>query len=275
VFNGIVPCTVVVLWSSFAAVARATDPSAPFDLSAAAAAQESPDSTAFDPGDWHFTTRFGIWFLNMKGTVGARGRESDVDAGFNDLFEHLDYSFTPGFELGNGPWSLVFNGVIARLTDDVKVANEKATVSSKLQVYDAVIAYHLADYRLVTEDPDDSRSLGIDVGAGARYTYGSAKINPEAVGSFEKDESWVDPLFALRINVDLLEGVSLRNEGTIGGFGAASNLTWSAASYLDWGITPRFALNLGYRAVGWDFERGDFEWDMVLHGPWLGLSTSW
>jgi hypothetical protein len=54
-----------------------------------------------------------------------------------------------------------------------------------------------------------------------------------------------------------------------------SDLTWSAATYLDWKLSKSVTMNIGYRALAWDFENDKFLWDITLHGPWIGVTFGW
>jgi hypothetical protein len=31
-------------------------------------------------------------------------------------------------------------------------------------------------------------------------------------------------------------------------------------------------ISAGYRALSWDYDDNDFEWDVTMHGPVLGMS---
>jgi hypothetical protein len=64
-----------------------------------------------------------------------------------------------------------------------------------------------------------------------------------------------------------------RTTGSIGGAGGESNLEWSAATYLDWRFAKGWTLNVGYRALAWNFQDDDFKWDITFFGPWIGLKV--
>jgi hypothetical protein len=66
----------------------------------------------------------------------------------------------------------------------------------------------------------------------------------------------------------------------VGGFGVGSDFAWSALGLFGW----RFALLgqdaaalWGYRALGQDYSTGSgrqrFEWDVIMHGPAIGLTV--
>jgi hypothetical protein len=109
---------------------------------------------------------------------------------------------------------------------------------------------------------------------GVRYTSVSLDINPDQAATFGDNEDWWDPYIGVQAVVGLKRNLDFRTTATIGGFGisGSSDLSWSAAAFLDWRLNHYIGLNLGYRALAWDYEDGGFEWDVCLHGPWLGLT---
>jgi hypothetical protein len=56
----------------------------------------------------------------------------------------------------------------------------------------------------------------------------------------------------------------------IGGFGAGSDLTWDVLAAAGYQWNDRFSLVAGYRALGVDYDKDGFVYDVVQHGPILG-----
>jgi hypothetical protein len=75
-------------------------------------------------------------------------------------------------------------------------------------------------------------------------------------------------------------GHELFIRGDIGGFGAGSDFSWQAVGgyVLDFGAWNRIMFSgvVRYRALSVDYAEGEgrrrFEFDMIQHGPVLGLS---
>jgi len=59
--------------------------------------------------------------------------------------------------------------------------------------------------------------------------------------------------------------------GFIGGFGAASKLTWDVFAGVGYQFNPRFGVVAGYRALGVDYSNKGYVYDVVQHGPLVGL----
>ena len=59
----------------------------------------------------------------------------------------------------------------------------------------------------------------------------------------------------------------------IGGFGINSDLTWQAQGMLGYEFNELFSMGLGYRALGTDYSKDGFLYDIVSHGPVLGFEV--
>jgi len=151
-------------------------------------------------------------------------------------------------------------------------------------------------YRLVDTPIGESgsgRTFTLDGLVGGRYTYittrnevtASAQVTlpdgtvlmPSVQRRLGQDESWIDPIVGARASVDLSEHWALSARADVGGFGVGSEFAWQAFAAVGY----RFKMGridatafLGYRALSEDYSNGDFRWDVVTHGPVLGLQMS-
>ena len=237
--------------------------------------QAAPANQVVD-NDWHLLTRAGLWAMNLKGDVGIRDRKADVDVGFSDLAENMNFGLMPGIELSKGPFVIAFNGVFTQLENDVSVttpggANIGGDATFDVYIADVAVGYHVADIPI----GDNGMSLGITPAVGLRYTYLGLEVNPKNFPSREGDQQFVDPYVGGRLALKISDSLTWRTDGSIGGFGVGSDFTWLAQTMLDWRFSKRFELNVGYRALYQDYEDGDFTWDMTAHGPWIGFSAYW
>jgi hypothetical protein len=93
---------------------------------------------------------------------------------------------------------------------------------------------------------------------------------------------WVDPLIGLRLRYELAPGQELVLRGDVGGFDVGSEFSWNALAAYSWTIGVHYGVTysglLGYRALAVDFEKGSganrYQYDVVQHGPLLGLKLS-
>ena len=96
------------------------------------------------------------------------------------------------------------------------------------------------------------------------------------------DLEWVDPVVGARISHQIAPGRQLTLLGDVGGFGAGSEFSWQAVATYGFDVnclgTP-LNLVIGYRALAVDFsENGRFgqnAFDVVQHGPLMGLTFKW
>jgi hypothetical protein len=94
---------------------------------------------------------------------------------------------------------------------------------------------------------------------------------------------WLDPVIGARIRYAVAPGHELFLRGDIGGFGVGSDFSWQAiGGYgFDFGIYNGITFSgvIGYRALSVDYAEGEgrrrYEFDMLQHGPILGVSMRW
>ena len=143
-----------------------------------------------------------------------------------------------------------------------------------------------------------SGPLAFDVLGGARYWYQEADLSLEVtrtvdIGDLELagarafarsgSVDWLDPVIGARVRYAVAPGHELFLRGDIGGFGVGSDFSWQAIGGYGFdfgayqGIT--FSGVIGYRALSVDYAQGEgrrrYEFDMLQHGPILGVSMRW
>jgi hypothetical protein len=115
-------------------------------------------------------------------------------------------------------------------------------------------------------------------GPGARRLDfdGEVKVPGVSVGGlrqdFDKTLDWVDAVLGARVMADVHPRVQVIATADVGGFGigSAADLTWQALGAVGWRLSESWSLQLAYRAIGIDLDRGANRIDMVVHGPVLG-----
>ena len=141
-----------------------------------------------------------------------------------------------------------------------------------------------------------SGPIAFDILAGARYWYQEADLSFGVTGTVEIGDlevagarafarsgsvDWLDPVIGARVRYALAPGHELLLRGDIGGFGVGSDFSWQAIGAYGFefgtykGIT--FSGVIGYRALYVDYVQGEgrqrYEFDMLQHGPILGISA--
>lgn len=228
-------------------------------------------SAAHAEDDWHVLARFGLWATSIDGTASVRGRESEIDAGFDDLFDKTNFALAPGFEIGKGNWAFAFHGFFSQLESEsvFPLLNRTGTTTLDTYIFDLALGYRVVDVPM--GDKEDQR-FSLTPVVGLRTSYFSTEMSIDGLPSVSKSQTLWDPFVGGRVNLAFNRQVAWRTEASIGGFGAGSDLTWTAQSFIDWRFHERIELNVGYRALYYDFENDDFELDLTMHGPWIGMS---
>jgi hypothetical protein len=133
-------------------------------------------------------------------------------------------------------------------------------------------------------------SVSLDPYTGIRYTYLDlelkGRLDLPTLGiarerSEDGDRQWVDPLVGLRTIWTLGDHLNLIAAGDIGGTSTSDQFSWQAIGLLGYRfdlIGQDANLVAGYRALKQKYEDGDgrsaFKWDVIFHGPVVGLTIT-
>src|SRR4051794_21950183 len=94
---------------------------------------------------------------------------------------------------------------------------------------------------------------------------------------------WVDPLLGGRVRMEVAPGHELFVRGDVGGFGVGSKFSWQAVGgySFDYAVKDGITYSglIGYKALYVDYAQGQgrkrYEFDMLQHGPVVGISLRW
>jgi hypothetical protein len=223
--------------------------------------------------NWRFRTYTTLWIANITGTVGRGDYEADLDIGFDDIIDKATV-ITLNFEFGKGPWSVILFGLWMNIEDDVTTPSGfDGDFEGNFAFLDASFAYHITDFSVGGDSKVYLEGL-----IGLRWTYidTSFDINegPLAGTSRDRDKNFVDPTIGARARYYINNDWNLTLMGTIGGFGVSSDLIAGGDLMVEWRFSDRWSAVAGYRAVYYDYS-DNFEWNVTIHGPYIGISTRW
>jgi len=240
------------------------------------------------------------WLTAITGTQTVRGRSVKVDASFIDIVEKSDslVALMGNVEARNGPFAIYGDLVWSKTGVDGSNVRSRtpapgvsATIGTSVNLdVTMAIAEVGAAYEIARSGP-----VALDILGGARYWHQEADLSFNIAGAVDVGDlqviggrafartgsvDWLDPLIGARVRYEVSPGHELFLRGDIGGFGVGSKFSWQAiggylfdlGSYN--GIT--FSGLIGYRALSVDYAQGEgaqrYEFDMIIHGPVLGLS---
>lgn len=233
---------------------------------------ETPDGT------WRFEIAPYVWATSLNGDVGSRGRSVSVDADFADIVHDSDSLLAAmlHMEVGRGRWSAFTDVTYGKIgVDDVFTANGFVDTTSTTLWIEGGGAYRFIDEQPLGASDSKSR-VTVDGLLGARVSVIGFDLRLKDVGiDVDQTTAWVDPFIGARARFDFGEHWAVQLRGDVGGFGAGSQFTWQAVGLIGYrfhiGNVPT-TFFVGYRALEQDFQSSGFEWDMIVHGPMIGLN---
>jgi hypothetical protein len=191
-------------------------------------------------------------------------------------------------------------GVVARNVRPGITAGLAATgeLRGKMAIAEAGAAYEIARFGLPFGNVV-SVPAAFDVLAGARYWYQQADVSLDVAGTLDIADlvvvgrnraiarsgsvDWVDPFVGARLRLALAPGHEIIVRGDVGGFDVGSQISWQAIGGYAFDFAVRHGITfsglVGYKALYVDYQQGEgrrrYEFDMLQHGPVLGLSLRW
>lgn len=240
-----------------------------------------------------------LWLTGLTGDVGIGRVRFSVDQNFGQIASESNGAF--GLM---GAVDIVYDRLVFQVNGAwtmVKGQRERGvfntgTVTGNSKVESTWIEF-LGGYRLVDErikidgEEGAGHRLTMDAFVGGRISIldtnatvtASAVVTlpdgrvltPGASAKLDDSEEWIEPFIGVRGSIELGQGWSMIGRGDIGGFGVDhSQFSWQAigAIMYSWDFdTWSMSLLAGYRALRQDYTNGGFQWDMIVHGPILGL----
>jgi hypothetical protein len=233
--------------------------------------------------DWEFRIEPYIWIPGVDGTLGIRGRTTDVNFDISDLLSSSGNSnesydvrmlFAMQLEARKGRLGILADAAYVDL-DISGTAPTPRHLTSNID-FTELLGNLLVTYRTM-----DTPTGFLDLYAGARINSLSLDINAQAnriifpgQAAFDDShtETWVDPVIGLRGQWNFAEKFFLAGKADIGGFGVSSDFLWSAQATVGYQFTDRFSTEIGYSYYDTDYEDGGFTYDIAMGGLFLGFN---
>jgi hypothetical protein len=240
---------------------------------------------AYEPavGRWDVSVAPYLWAARLDGDAKVAGVEADVDVGFEDTLEDLQIAGMAIIEARRDRFGFAVNPLFVRTKDDGGSGPLETEITTDIATAGASAWYQVAEWQIGRGEAGRPLTLAVEPLAGARLNHLRAELDAtlDAAGGrarrqFDDDETWVDPLVGLQIVAQLSDRWAFRAEGDLGGFGVGSDFTWNAQAIVSYRVPWRgreLLFGVGYRALHWDYEDGDFAWDVTMSGPMLGAAV--
>ena len=95
----------------------------------------------------------------------------------------------------------------------------------------------------------------------------AVRLNKSLSQTLARDDFWFDPYVGLRTRYNFNKTYYTAVRGEIGGFGVGADLMWEVEAVVGINLTRSIFTEIGYRALGADYENDDLLFDAVMHGP--------
>jgi hypothetical protein len=256
-------CALLILSSS---VSQAANPTILVSTSPPVSAQTT----------WKLSATGYLWASGIKGTLATIPPlpAVAVDASFGDLVKNLGGAFMGAFEARYGRF-LVLNDVMAtQLKPEGARARGPLAVNVNIDST-SFIGLAALGYRVV-----DGTHFTFDVLVGVRGFYMgnelrvSVAAGPVALGqTFSETKTWVDAVGGVRMRYQFDDHWTATLAAFAGG--GASKYQWDIYSGVGYSFNRSWAALAGYRVFKVDYSDGGFIYDVLQHGPLVGLQYRW
>lgn len=232
-------------------------------------ASTTPVSSSAPDSNWHFAATPYLWFSGVHGTLGVRGFDASIHAGFGDVFSNLDIGLMAVSEVRYKRLLLPVDLMWIKLSDDKALPIQVVAITAKAKVQNFFLSPEVG-YRLV-----ERQRLSVDAFTGFRYWHlgASLRFEPSLLGrTFSTSQNWADPLLGARFQTPLGQKLRFTLFGDVGGFGAGSQLEWQVVPLLGYQVHKKITLQTGYRYLSLDYRNGGFKYDVRMSGLLLGTT---
>jgi len=236
------------------------------NLSTNSLAQEEAEKTK----KWNFTVAPYFIFPGMTGDVAVKGIPMSIDASVGDIFDYLDFAFMIYGEASTDKWTIGLDALYMKLGHQANTPITERTVDLDMKQWaiTPIGMYRFAPWA--------------EAGLGGRINHLSSgvKIPPGDYilpgTDFSGESTWFDPIIVARVMDNFgAENWRFGLYGDFGGFGVGSKFTWQAYPFVGYRFSKLFELDLAYRWLSIDYEKGEgtdlLKYDMLISGPEIGF----
>lgn len=229
--------------------------------------------------DWSAEITLYGWALGINGTVQTFSRVPPVHAnvGFDQLLKNLD----GGIMLSGSALidRYVFFGdlVYAKVSPNKHFQIDPRYNINGTLTLDATSFMGLAaaGYRVYV-DPTASldlmigaRVFAVDTSINLSVSSGTYELGNRLLAS--RNETWVDGVVGIRGIYNITDNVRLTGIAFVGGI--SSKYEWDVFASIGYDFTKNWSAFIGYRALGVNYRSSGFVYDVVQHGPAIGISV--
>lgn len=217
---------------------------------------------------WTFAVSSYFWGAGMSGNVGQFGLPAvHLESDFGDILKDLDFAFMAIGEARNDRFSIFGDVMYTKIStgSGTPLGIAAASVDLTSETFAGLFG---AGYSILQDERGN-----LDLVAGARVWHASSELSFTGGlldGVSRSDAAtWVDAMTGFRGRYFLADSVYLSGWGLIGA--GQADLDWDVAATLGYQFNDRISAVAGYRALGVDYSKDGFVFDVVQQGPILGM----
>jgi hypothetical protein len=212
---------------------------------------------------WNFVFQPYFMAPYMDGKAAIGPVEARVSQSPSDIFSNLNWGAMGIFEVNNGRFGFMVDLTYMDLEADREGFVDR--IGGHQGAYQANVLLRIEEH---AEAYAGLRVNDLGLRISGTGPLGNAR-------SASRNKQWVDPVVGMRVNLPLSRTIDLTMVADVGGFGVGSDITFQAWPTLGFRLSDSISAKLGYRAIYSDYQSGsgidNFEYDVLTHGPTLGL----
>jgi hypothetical protein len=215
-----------------------------------AGAQGTPGRLA----DWSFEISPYLWMAGLDGTIQpvAGGPTFQSSLSFGDILENLDAGFFISGSARRDRFVILGDLYYISASDTVRTPRLApiTSIRGEAEILQGTLA---AGWRAV-DRPTYSLDLLAGVRAGENRIEVQARAGDTTVRQVRDDITYAAPILGVRGRVALSDRVSVTGYGDFGGGTSSVDSTWQLSATIDYHLSDRAALSVGYRHESLDID---------------------
>ncbi|WP_436103518.1 hypothetical protein [Pararhizobium sp. LjRoot238] len=227
-----------------------------------------PAQQAETEAGWTFAIAPYFWAAGISGDVAQFGLPAvEVDSSFSDILDHLDFGAMAIGEARYDRYSIFGDVMYSKISGSA--GTPRGIVASSVEVTSETFAGLLGvGYSII-----DDNSARLDVVGGARVWSVDTDLSFSGgiLDGVSRNDgaTWVDAMAGFRGNYAITPEIYLTGWGLIGA--GQADLDWDVAAAIGYRFSDTISAVVGYRALGVDYSKDGFVFDVVQQGPILGM----
>ena len=172
---------------------------------------------------WEVVVAPYAWMAGIDGDVTIKGTEASVDADFGDILDNLDVGAFGYFEVRKGKWGAYADLTYIKMVNDAKAGAVTIDIESSTTMAEAGVLYRIYEGFAGAE----GNPVATDIFIGGRYVNLDVDLDFVGIADVSGGKDWLDPVIGVTYSRDMSKKFLITTTADIGGFGIASDMTWS------------------------------------------------